>query len=109
MQDRIRSLLRKKDSKKAQEAFGALFGLLLSQKKRGVYDGDRSLCASFGLIEKMRVQFDEGRYELDGTYSPNKLINSRDNLLTYLQQRCPELSPSLEEAFQEAWREPGVD
>lgn len=88
----------------ARQAFSSLFALIKQIADRGILDGDPNLSKNFGFLEKQPIQIDIGRFTKGDRCiardRKNRLMQSKEDLLHWLNAHYPALSPYFEEEFQ---------
>lgn len=92
----LASLMEQGKIEEAKGALQALFHLAYEIRAKGIADGDANLAKNFGFLEGKPVEIDVGSFG----YTSKKLIESKEDLLQWLNAHYPILSPPFEEAFQ---------
>lgn len=95
-------LFHAKKLKEAEAAIDSLIDVIVSRCHKGIFDEDAKIHRNFGFIQGQAVVIDVGRFRRDAQRK-DPLVYRKDvsaitrTLRLYLEERCPELIPHLEE------------
>ncbi len=88
----------------ARQALSSLFALIKQIAAKGGLDRDPNLTKNFGFSENQPIQIDIGRFKRGDRCilhdRNSRLMESKEDLLHWLNAHYPSLSPHLEREFQ---------